>query len=141
MHSSVVVDASLLTSWFLMQDVNYPKSDLWFSRHLAAGGVLPIPEFALVELSASIVRQTQQPNLAKSIASSLYRRPFEVRSLDRVLIASSIDIAADLRLKAGDALYVALAHQLGIPLVSWDKEQLQRASTLIETYTPDSYPF
>lgn len=43
MHSSVVVDASLLTSWFLMQDVNYPKSDLWFSRHLAAGGVLPHP--------------------------------------------------------------------------------------------------
>lgn len=141
MHPSVVVDASLLTSWFLMQDVNYTKSDVWFSHYLAADGIVSIPEFALVELSASIVRQTQQPSLAKSIAVSLYRRPFQVRSLDRGLVATSIDIAADLRLKAGDAIYVALAHQLGIPLVSWDKEQLQRASTLIETYTPDNYPF
>ena len=37
--------------------------------------------------------------------------------------------------------YVALAHQLNIPLVSWDKEQIQKASSLITTYTPENYIF
>jgi len=34
----------------------------------------------------------------------------------------------------------ALAQQLNIPLVSWDKEQLRKASNLLTTYTPDTYP-
>ena len=62
-------------------------------------------------------------------------------SLDDAFIERTAEVASDLQLRAGDAIYVALAHQLSIPLVSWDREQLQRASSLIETYTPDSYPF
>jgi hypothetical protein len=30
---------------------------------------------------------------------------------------------------------------MNIPLVSWDKEQLQRARSFIVTFTPDSYVF
>jgi hypothetical protein len=50
-------------------------------------------------------------------------------------------MAADLQLRAGDASYVTLARQLNIPLVSWDREQLQKAGSLIATCTPGNYPF
>ena len=61
--------------------------------------------------------------------------------LDSVLVRSAVDIASDLQLRAGDATYVAVAYKLKIPLVSWDKEQLQRGGNLIATYTPGTYPF
>ncbi len=65
----------------------------------------------------------------------------EVIAMDSAFIQASADIAADLRLRAGDATYVALAYQLNIPLISWDNEQLERASNLVTTYTPDTYVF
>jgi predicted nucleic acid-binding protein len=56
-------------------------------------------------------------------------------------VQKAVDVAINLQLRAGDAIYVALARQLNIPLISWDKEQLQKASTIITTYTPDTYTF
>ena len=53
-----------------------------------------------------------------------------------MLIEVVIEIASDLQLRAGDATYVAVAHQLNLPLVTWDKEQLQRGAILLSTYTP-----
>ncbi|MBV9709296.1 MAG: PIN domain-containing protein, partial [Ktedonobacteraceae bacterium] len=60
--------------------------------------------------------------------------------LDNDLILLSMNIAADLQLRAADATYVAVAQQLNIPLVSWDKEQLRKASSILAAYTPDTYP-
>ncbi len=59
-------------------------------------------------------------------------------SLDHSLGIQASKIAANHQLRGADALYVAVAAQLNIPLVSWDKEHLSRASNLITTYTPAS---
>jgi len=61
--------------------------------------------------------------------------------MDFALIRTAINVANDLQLRAGDATYVAVAYQLSIPLISWDKEQLRKASKIVQTYTPDTYPF
>ena len=61
--------------------------------------------------------------------------------MDESFVEATIDIATQLRLRAGDAIYASLAYQEGLPLVSWDKEQLERASRIIPTYSPDTYPF
>jgi predicted nucleic acid-binding protein len=60
--------------------------------------------------------------------------------LDNTLIHLSVNVAANLQLRAADAIYVAVAQRLDIPLVSWDKEQLRKASSLLTTYTPETYP-
>ena len=62
-------------------------------------------------------------------------------TIGKALIRTAIDTASDLQLRAGDAMYVAVALQLGIPIVSWDKEQLRKAQGLIVTYAPDEYVF
>ena len=63
----------------------------------------------------------------------------QIVPIDAALVQAAVEVATNLQLRAGDSTYVALAHQLHIPLISWDKEQLQRARTLVATYAPGDY--
>lgn len=140
MHPSVVVDASVWVSRLMLDDANHQASVAWSDRYILAQGILVAPEFVVVELAATLSRITQQPTSAKQAAMALYN-DFSIKAVDTTLLHWAIDTAANLRLKAGDAIYIALAHQLGIPLISLDKEQLARAAPLVETFSPDIYPF
>lgn len=46
-------------------------------------------------------------------------------------------LAINLRLRGADAVYVALADRLAIPLVTWDDEQLLRTRSRIDPLTPE----
>jgi predicted nucleic acid-binding protein len=45
-------------------------------------------------------------------------------------------IAAQQFLRGADAVYAALARQLGTALVTWDNELLERAAAVAPTFTP-----
>lgn len=142
MHPEVVVDASVWSSRILSHDSNHATSYQWSETFISKGGILVVPELLLIEIAAVLTRQTNQPQLAKYTVAGLHTyTPMRIIPFDPILTQASVDAAADLRLRAGDTVYVALARQLTIPLVTWDKEQLQRSSAFIETYTPDLYPF
>lgn len=142
MSSTVVIDASVWVSQWRPQDANHDASRLWIERYAAEGGRLVASSFLSIEVAAAISRRTGDPSLAKEAVSKLHS--FDAMHfvlLDSALVQAAIDVATDLQLRAGDAIYVALAHQMNIPMVSWDKEQLQRAGRLITTYTPEGYVF
>jgi len=140
--TTVVVDASVWVSWLITYDVNHDASLLWIERYIAEGGFLVAPSLMLVEVAATISRQMGEIALAKETVKNLHTAS-EIRivPLDDTVVWAAVEVAADLKLRTGDATYVAIAHQLNIPLVSWDKEQLQRAGSLVSTYTPDNYAF
>lgn len=142
MHARVVVNASVLVSQVSSREAYHVASSAWIAHYMADDGLLVEPEFVLIEVASAISRQTGQTKFAEQVAQTLQQSDaISLIALDDTLLQEGVRIAANLRLRAGDSIYVALARQLNIPLISWDKEQLQRASTLIETYTPDSYPF
>lgn len=45
-------------------------------------------------------------------------------------------LAAECRLRGCDAIYAALARQEGMPLITWDEQQRERAAPVVETLTP-----
>lgn len=47
-------------------------------------------------------------------------------------------IASENQLRGAGAVYVATAQLLDVPLVSWDQEQLTRASNIISTAMPST---
>jgi predicted nucleic acid-binding protein len=142
MDASVVVDASVWVSWLITQDANHVASRLWMERYITIGGLLVAPALVLIEVAAAISKQTGQIGRAKEVAKNLSSvRAMRFVPLDSMLVWAAIDVAADLKLRAGDTTYVAVARQLNIPLVSWDKEQLWRAGSLTRTYMPSDYPF
>ncbi len=142
MNEKVVVDASIWISRVRLQDVNHDASHRWIEQFKNVKGLLVVPSFFLIEVAGAISRLTGQPTLSRETIEDLNSNyGIRIVPLDSKLVESAIDVAADLQLRAGDATYVAVAHQLTLPLVSWDKEQLAKASTIVTTYTPENYPF
>jgi predicted nucleic acid-binding protein len=142
MDIAVAVDASVWVSRLVAQDVNYAASRIWLQQYVAQGGHLIGPTILLSEVAGPIARRTGQPTLARqAITHLLTLVPLQLVPVDPVLGMLAARLAADLRLRGADAVYVALAYQLSIPLVTWDAEQLQRTVGQVATYTPDSYIF
>jgi predicted nucleic acid-binding protein len=56
--------------------------------------------------------------------------------LDQELVDEAAGLAAQFSLKGMDSIYVAVAKRLGIPLVTFDKEQLTRPASIIQTIQP-----
>ena len=122
------------------EDANHASSARWMERYTAAGGLLVAPAILLVEVAAAISRQTRDPGLgrqATGLISNLDR--MRLVPIDQSLIIEGAGAAADLFLRAADALYVAVAARMDIPLVSWDSQQLQRASIAVATLVPDAF--
>jgi predicted nucleic acid-binding protein len=61
----------------------------------------------------------------------------EINPVDLDLGQESAQLAIDLRLRGADAVYVALARRLGMPLVTWDGEQRERARSAVRVATPE----
>lgn len=90
-----------------------------------AGGLLVSPIFLQIEVASAVSRLTRNPILARQAVGDLTRiHSINFVSMDDALVQTAINMSIELQLRAGDTIYVAAAHQLGIPLVSWDREQL-----------------
>ena len=140
----LVVDASIWVSRFLPADETHQESRRWLERYFRSGGQLVEPVLLLVELSAAISRRTGSAELARQTAERVSRvRSIRFVSLDRRLGALATRVAAERRLRGADSIYVATAYRLGLPLVTWDREQLERSAGMVEVSTPvetDPYP-
>ena len=134
----IVVDASVWVSYLLPPDVNHEPSRLWLSARLRAGEVIVAPVLLLAEVGGAVARQTNQPQLGQRAIDRLLSFPnLRLVSIDHAAGIRTARLAADHRLRGADALYVATATTLNIPLVSWDRQQLDRAQGLVEAHAPE----
>lgn len=142
-HPQVVVDASVWVSIIMRQDTNHAQSFAWWQRYVGSGGLIFAPELLLVEVSAAVGRRTQHQQLAVQAVTFLQQATgLQFVAVDTNLILDAADLAGRLNIRAADAIYVATAHQKALPLVSWDNEQLNRATTvLLHGFTPNLFPF
>lgn len=132
-----VVDASVWVSRFIPADVHHAQSRDWLADHLAHGRPILAPTLLLVEVAGAISRRTDDPMIARDVAASLRVLPgLTWVGLSGEVRDHAAELAASLRLRGADAVYVAISHRLGVPLVTWDVEQRARASARVTTRTP-----
>lgn len=137
----VVVDASVWVSRYVPRDEHHRPSRRWLAARLEAGTIFAAPTLLPLEVASAIARRTGSAPHAERVAASLLSLPIlRLVSLDVAFITEAVTVATSLRLRGADSLYVAVARQLGVPLVTWDAEQLARGSALVATYTPDTFP-
>lgn len=134
----MVVDASVWVSRLVQTDTNHPTSRAWMERYIAAGELIVDPTLVLAEVAGAISRRSGTASLGRQALSDLLRlRRLLLLRLDADLAALAAQVASDLKLHGSDAVYVAVAQRLGIPLVTWDREQRKRTASAIVTHTPD----
>jgi predicted nucleic acid-binding protein len=88
-------------------------------------------------VAGAVSRQSGRAVLGRQAANAvLASADLQLEVVDRALAEMAARHAADLSLKGSDAVYVALADRLAIPLITWDQEQLTRAAPVIDVRTP-----
>jgi len=133
-----VVDASVWVSRFVPPDAHHEISRRWLEARLALGELLAAPVLLLAEVVGAISRRAQAAELGRQAAESLLRLPnLRLVSIEPQLGREAARLAADLQLRGADSVYVALAHHLKIPLVTWDIDQADHARRLISVFAPD----
>jgi predicted nucleic acid-binding protein len=133
----IVVDASVWVSVFVEQDVNHRISWQWVRRQVAARETLAEPYLLLPEVVGSVARRSGRPRVAYRAVEDLLASPgLHLLPLERGLARIATVLAAELRLPGADAVYVAVARVLGVPLVTWDREQRERAAPVVTTMVP-----
>lgn len=135
--AAIVIDTSVWVSRLITQDSNHPAAVAWINRHLLSGGVLIAPILLVTETAAAVSRVTGLPARGHLAASRLYALvEMSLVQIDQTLVDEATDLAADLRLRGADAYFVAVAKRLTLPLVTFDREQLSRATPTIATIRP-----
>ncbi len=133
----IVTDASVMMSALHPPDIHHEQSRAWLQQHLRAGEMLIAPLLLLSEVSGSVTRRSGDPALGQLALDRLIAfRQLRLMPLDARLGVLAAQLALHLRLRGADAVYVALADQLQIPLVTWDREQRERGGQRIVTEEP-----
>ena len=134
--SLVVVDASVWVARLVPQDAFHIAVRDWLEVQRVHEVLFAAPGLLLVEVAGAVARRTGDHNLAKQSIATLQALP-ELRlvEMDRPLIQSAADLAAQHGLRGADACYVAVAANLKIPLATLDDDQRQRAASLVQTHT------
>lgn len=134
---TVVVDASVYVSMLKHEEPGHAASQKWYNLALASGTPLAAPLPFLAEVSGAISRSTGDTDLAQDVIVQVQALGvIELIPINEVLGSRAAEIAAKYRLRGCDALYVAVAEQLGAELVSLDQEQLERGTAVIPTRPP-----
>jgi predicted nucleic acid-binding protein len=135
--SAVVIDASVWVSRLVPVDVHHHASRQWLEAHAAAGDQFVCPTLVLAEIAGAVARRTRDARTANEAVAAIERIPtLRLLSLDPRLAQTAARLAADHALRGADAIYVAVASELSLPLVTFDDEQLTRARSIITTIMP-----
>lgn len=130
----VVVDASVWVAAFDATDTHHTGSVAFLRTAEEVGVPLTTPAFALVETACAIARRTGSDVAAFAATRSLANHPqLALQPMSPALLATSIEVGIQRRLRGADALYVATARAVGGRLVAWDRELLERGDAIPPT--------
>jgi predicted nucleic acid-binding protein len=134
----MIVDASVWVAIFRGNDVHHVAGVAFLDLAVANQEDLNVPNLALAEIAGVFVRQTGQARLASRTVRAVLALPRVHRhGLNDALGDRAAALAASCKLRGADAVFVALAEALDQPLITVDREILERSSRVIEAKAPD----
>ena len=133
----IVIDASVWVVIALPDDGLHVQSRQWVEQWERTGRPIAVPAIFPVEVGAALIRRVRKEEDAYEVVDDLLNDPLlTLLPIDREMCNRATRLAMDLRLRGADAIYVALAESLEVPLVTWDDQQRLRASERVATATP-----
>lgn len=126
--SVLVVDASVWVSAADASDPSSPESRTFLAAVATRRVPIALPTFARIEVACALARRLRDGAAARHLADTLIGSPLvREHALDADRVQAALVVGTQSFLRGVDAVYAALADQLGAPLVTWDDEMVQRA--------------
>jgi predicted nucleic acid-binding protein len=127
-HAGYVVDASVLIKWFLhQQDADHGRALALRELHISRRSTIFVPQLALLEILNAIRFSSRSDeedgNMALEALQDLH---LEVKPPELELLRKANAIAWAYKITIYDALYVALAEQVGYPLITADEVMVKK---------------
>jgi len=123
-----VLDASIFIAAISPAERHHRQARMLFDSHPDSAQFL-VPELFRVEVIAGLARRGEPPELMDAV-DALVRGPrFCTWPLDQELLGEAVRVARIARLRAYDAVYVALALARGEPILTLDAEVVSRSHT------------
>jgi predicted nucleic acid-binding protein len=133
----IVVDTSVWVSAHQSEDVHFSESLSWYEFWTVRELELHFPLLVVPEIAGVLSRKGIPPaDVAKSIGDLVGSRTSLLHELDLTNSLLAARVSASTGLKGADAVFVALAAWLDLPLVTWDRQQRERGSVFCRTMTP-----
>lgn len=132
-----VIDTSVYVALINEDEPGHQPSWVWLRQMRVDGERLVAPAILVAEASAALSRGMGDRQLAHRVIYRLiHSRLIELTPISLALAQRAAEIAADYKIRGCDAVFVALAEQLGEELVTLDNEQLTRSTAVITTKRP-----
>ncbi len=127
-HAGYVVDASVLVKWFLHdKEPDRDRALALRDLHVSGQSIIYIPRLALLEV-LNAIRFSPKANeeAGETALETLQDLHLETKAADANLLRKANAIAWAYKITIYDALYVALAEQVGYPLITADEVMLKK---------------
>lgn len=132
-----VIDASVYVAIMNPNEVGHDSSMAWFKQEHLAQRHISTPVIFLAEVASAMSRGLEDGELARRVIQQIKRhRLINLKPVTANLAERAAYIAAEHKIRGCDAIYVALAEQLGEELITLDNQQLQRGTAVIATRQP-----
>ena len=129
--TTLVVDASVWVAAADYSDRFWETSRCFFTAAAEQDIRIAVPAFAGVEVACALARRKRDEHTGRKLSADILQSlASEVHDTDAPLLEQAVAVGTGLFLRAGDALYAALADRLGGQLVSWDNELVRRANAV-----------
>jgi len=120
-----VLDASVFIAAISPAERHHERARRLFDSHPDTEPFL-VPELFRVEVIAGLSRRGEPAALVDAVDAVIRGPRFHARPLDGVLLDRSVHVARIARLRAYDAVYVALALLADAPILTLDGEVVER---------------
>ena len=133
----MVLDASVWVAALIKKEQHHAESTVLLGRLVQDRRAASAPVLVLAEVAGAIARQSRDTARAETALRFVRAQGWlSIHPVTESLGDTAAAVAAKYFLRGADAVYAALARQLGTPLVTWDKELLERAAAVVPTFTP-----
>ena len=127
-HTGYVLDASVIVKWFLHhQESDRDRALALRDMHIAGRTTIYIPRLALLEiLNAIRFNPKAHEETGEAALEALQDLNLEIKPGDVDVLRKTNAIAWAYKITIYDALYVALAEQVGYPLITADEVMVKK---------------
>lgn len=133
----IVVDASAWLSVLLPADIHHTYGRAWAAMMRAQRTSLVAPAPFPAEVIGVLERTGNSPSVIDdAIATMTASSPLTLYPVTLELGFFAAEVARGTAVRGADAVYLALAAWLDVPLVTWDKQQRERGALFCRTMTP-----